>query len=41
MPGLAKAVLSVNVDNPLARRAYERIGFRAVAQCQSYRKLLN
>jgi len=39
--GLSKARLSVNVNNPRARRAYERVGFRAIGQYQSYRKLLD
>lgn len=39
--GLSKARLSVNVNNPRARRAYERVGFRAIGQYQSYRKRLD
>ncbi|MGH2634176.1 MAG: GNAT family N-acetyltransferase [Tepidiformaceae bacterium] len=39
--GLSTAVLSVNANNPWARRVYERAGFRAVAQYQSYRKALD
>ena len=39
--GLSTAMLSVNVNNPRARRAYERAGFRKVGQYQSYRKVLD